>query len=302
MTVVGGLVALLLAVAVLPTLLIALVASPPIEARLVLYLMAAVTGLFTLALVIGGGLAVNRIEYRLSDEALEIRVGPWRGPVLPLESIRRAWSPEEVHSSDWSSSVGIRLPGLYIATVRPPGVGAVTLYATRRDRHLVVLETATRRYGVSPEDPAAFLGALQEKLGEKRGTKPGTALSSAGGEAVRRNEATGSGTAVLASLGFAAAALAVAGGLAVWRSRQMPAVVPLHFNVAGQVDRWGSPGQLMAGVWAVLGAGLLATGLGGWLGMREREPSLRLLVVGVTLLGAMLTAATALAMVWTVPL
>lgn len=50
------------------------------------------------------------------------------------------------------------------------------------------------------------------------------------------------------------------------------------------------------------GRGPVAVGLGGWLGMREREPSLRLLVVAVTLLGAMLTAATALAMVWIVPL
>ncbi|MBX5464511.1 MAG: hypothetical protein IRZ26_03025 [Clostridia bacterium] len=152
------------AVLVVPLLLLAAAGPLPMGARLVMGGMALLIGLLTLAFARRLGRTVNRIEYVLTEKALEIRIGPRRGPVLKYGSIAGAWIPEEIPTYGWYSWTGVLHPGLWITTVRPKRIGPVALYATRIDRHLVLVKTSARTYGLSPEEPEAFLAALRARM------------------------------------------------------------------------------------------------------------------------------------------
>ena len=55
--------------------------------------------------------------------------------------------------------VGTNMPGLKQGTWSFEETGRITLYATTTDA-LVVIETADRKWGISPEDPQAFMAAV----------------------------------------------------------------------------------------------------------------------------------------------
>ncbi|MCL6647781.1 MAG: PH domain-containing protein [Chloroflexi bacterium] len=157
--------AALLAVSlVLPFILLAVFAPLPKAGRAVTWVLGPASTLLSLVLVVASARAVNRIDYVLTEKALEIWIGPWRGPVLKYGSIVGAWIPEEIPTYGWYSWTGVRHSGLWITTVRPKGIGPVALYATRIDRHLVLVKTSARTYGLSPEEPEAFLTSLRARM------------------------------------------------------------------------------------------------------------------------------------------
>jgi Domain of unknown function (DUF1648) len=90
----------------------------------------------------------------------------------------------------------------------------------------------------------------------------------------------------------------IAGGLAIdialwlyvgWRLPNLPSVLAIHYNSAGQVDRIGVREQLyvLPGIGLVI---LLANGLGGYFGVYRRDQQLTYLLLGVGILAQILLA------------
>ncbi len=141
---------------VIPTIMVA--ASTP--SVLPVMLISAIVGL-----VIGAGaLALAwwfpTMRYELDDQALTLRYGPvltYRIPLADISAIRR----RNLVMSLWSST---RLPGIALGGVMYGDVGEVRMCATASLNNIMLIEAGTVKYGVTPEDEAAFVNALKARV------------------------------------------------------------------------------------------------------------------------------------------
>jgi hypothetical protein len=81
-----------------------------------------------------------------------------------------------------------------------------------------------------------------------------------------------------------------------WRLPSLPAVLAIHYNSAGQVDRVGVREQLL--MLPAIGLGiLLANALGGYFAVYRRDQALTYLLLGVGLLVQVLLAGAAVQLI-----
>ena len=161
---------------------------------------------------------------------------------------------------------GLRWPGHWVGYGEIEGLGPAIFYATVPPKRQIFVVSEGIAYGLSPEDPEAFLRTLQTRLemGPTQLVEPAfegpTFLRWAfwqdrWGQALL----IGAALAVVALFGFLSA-----------RYPSLPRLLPLHFDAAGAPDRLGPRGQIF--FIPVIGLVVLVVNgaLGGLLYRRER--------------------------------
>jgi len=101
------------------------------------------------------------MRYELDGDALMLRYGPlltYRIPLDEIETIRR----RDLSISLWSS---MRLPGFAAFTVPYSDVGNVRMCATAAANGILLIETEAAKYGLTPDDEAGLVAALQARMG-----------------------------------------------------------------------------------------------------------------------------------------
>lgn len=104
-------------------------------------------------------LSAMNMQYQVTPDALRIRSG-FSTEEIALDAVTAVWRPETL-------SGAVRKFGTATSNLRTGRwsfreTGDITLFATRLDT-LVVIDAGGRRYGVTPEDPEAFIAALEAR-------------------------------------------------------------------------------------------------------------------------------------------
>jgi hypothetical protein len=109
-------------------------------------------------------ISLPNMRYTLTSDALVLSCGwmlTYRLPYEQITEVRRA----TLTPSLWSS---MRLPGLALWGVPYADAGTLYMCATRMSRDLLVITAGTRRYGITPAEEDAFVGALTSRLPRRR--------------------------------------------------------------------------------------------------------------------------------------
>lgn len=187
--------------------------------------------------------AARNMEYVLTEKDLTIKWA-FNHKVIPLEGITGI---RRMTGTGVAKVVGASWPGFHIGSFTDPsGKGTVNLFATRLWGELILLQTKWETIGLTPENPEEFLSALEEAVphplasGEAGTVKPGAGQSGVGeNQVVQFN--MWQDKIYLFMLGLNVALLAGA-FYWVWHMTQtLPGRIPMHYNLAGEVDRYGSP-------------------------------------------------------------
>ena|GEM_PF-1208186 len=99
---------------------------------------------------------VNDLHYTLTETTLEISYGPTQVEIPRNEIL----SVEQVAVSGGKRLFGTALPGLQEGAWTFPETGRVELYSTEPEL-LTVVQTPTKKYGISPADSAGFISAVE---------------------------------------------------------------------------------------------------------------------------------------------
>jgi hypothetical protein len=102
------------------------------------------------------------MRYELDDSRLHISYGPvlhYTVDMAEIENIRRCDLGVSVISS-------FRFPGLALFGVPSPEVGRVNMCASVASKGILLIETRTQKYGITPADEAAFLAELRRRMGK----------------------------------------------------------------------------------------------------------------------------------------
>ncbi len=119
-----------------------------------------------LALAIGGGFLLlaacfPAMRYDIQDSLLVITYGPllrYTVDITKIKSIRRRDLGFGLVSS-------LRFPGLALFAVPYPEVGTVKMCATAAANGILLIETGSEKYGLTPADEAAFVAELRQRMG-----------------------------------------------------------------------------------------------------------------------------------------
>jgi len=104
----------------------------------------------------------STVRYEISPEKLSMFCGPvkYNVAVPDIVSVRKTDLRMTLHSST-------RFPGFALGKIPYAGTGDVIMCATRSLRGIILIETGTRKYGVTPADEEAFLAQLRGYLKER---------------------------------------------------------------------------------------------------------------------------------------
>ena len=204
--------------------------------------------------------------YFLDRNALIIHWGPLE-QIIPIGHIERVFTGEDIQGRI-SCSGGV-WPGHFVGYGEIPDVSPSLFYATARPRDQIYVATPGLTYGISPSDPEAFLESLRKRLEmgptqvvEQSSKRPGFL-----GWTIWRDNAG------LAMVGAGFLSLLLQTGLISFVFPTLPALVPLHFGVTGQPDRFAYRGYIF--MIPLIGLSvLIVNGALGWLvNARERLAS-----------------------------
>jgi hypothetical protein len=100
------------------------------------------------------------MRYAMDGKHLVLTYGPLLRYVIDIQqvrSIRRRDLPVGIVSS-------FRFPGLALFNVPYPEVGTVKMCATAAGTGILLIETDSRKYGVTPADEQAFVAELKKRM------------------------------------------------------------------------------------------------------------------------------------------
>lgn len=177
--------------------------------------------------------AANNMEYILTEKELVIKWA-FNRKVIPLDGIK------EVRRMSGAGSIkviGASWPGFHIGSFTDPsGKGSVNMFASRLWGEILLLKTRWETVGLTPENPEEFLTALEAAIPHQL----------AGGE-----ESVDEAPEIafnmwrdkiyLAMLILNTAILAGAFYWVYYMTQTLPDQIPMHYNLAGEIDRYGSP-------------------------------------------------------------
>jgi hypothetical protein len=161
---------------------------------------------------------------------------------------------------------GMHWPGYWMGYGQVEGLGPALFYATVPPSQQIFVVTEGLVYGISPEEPEAFLNTLRTRL--QMGPTQIVEPSSSGPAFLQWGfwrDRLGQGLLVVGLI----AVLALF-GLVSARLPTLPRLLPLHFDAAGQPDRVGPQAQIFFVPSIGLIVLLLNAALGGVLYRRER--------------------------------
>jgi hypothetical protein len=134
-----------------------------------LLIKSGLTGPFLLTILltvpIGIGLLVvagffPSMRYEMDDKHLILTYGPLLRYVIDIEQIKR------MRRRDMGISLvsSFRFPGLALFNVPYPEVGTVKMCATAAGTGILLIETETRKYGVTPMEEETFVAELKRRM------------------------------------------------------------------------------------------------------------------------------------------
>jgi hypothetical protein len=223
------------------------------------------------------GLALS--SFHVDRNALVIRWGATT-QVVPMESVTGVLHGDQAKRITYFR--GARWRGLRVGYGEIKDVGPTLFFTTGPLDTQVILTTSALAYALSPADPAAFIEIVRQRLSmgptqsvDQVSRQPEFFTWSFWGDHL--------GLALLAS---ALVLLIVLFGYVSLRYPALAELQPLHFNAAGQPDRWGTRIQVFTLPFIGLLALVTNVGLGFLLYGRERPASYLLWsgAVGVQLL------------------
>jgi hypothetical protein len=266
---------MMVGVVVLDTLLAMWIAHKPVD--LLTFVLGLIVALSLPALVLMAYWLSSLVgmRYTLDRNGLMITCGAAK-QIIPMSSIQRV-TPGAGHTLE-GRMLGVRWPGYWLGHGHLAELGLTLFYATVPLEEQLLVVTPTLTYAISPADVEAFTQAFEARsqLGPlKRWAQESQQARFASwpiwGDRVGH---------VLLGLGL----LLNAGLFACLCCRYsgLPAIVPLHFDAAGVVDRSGARSSLF-GLPLI---GLLLWGGNGALGLllRSRERVAAYMLWGGTLL------------------
>lgn len=104
------------------------------------------------------------IRYTVTDDAVMLSMGRLLNERIPMDQITRIESRPELQISLLAS---FRFPGLAVFDVDYVDVNRVRMLATSASKDILLIETATTRYGITPADEAAFLDVMRQRLPDR---------------------------------------------------------------------------------------------------------------------------------------
>ncbi len=119
-----------------------------------------------LALIIGSGFLLLAVffptmRYEFKDTNLIISYGPllrYTVNFAEIKDIRR-------RNLGFTFVSSFRFPGLALFGVPYPEVGPVKMCATAASNGILIIETGSQKYGITPADEAAFVAELRKRMG-----------------------------------------------------------------------------------------------------------------------------------------
>jgi hypothetical protein len=222
--------------------------------------------------------------FHLDRNALVIRWGATT-QVVPMKSVEAVLAGEQVKGIEHFR--GPLWPGMRVGYGELKEIGPTLFFSTGPLRNQIILTTPAMAYALSPADATGFLEGVRQRLRmgptqsvEQMSQQPAILTWDFWGDSL--------GLALLASGWILLLALF---GFLSWRYASLGTVQPLHFDAAGQPDRWGTPIQ----VFTLPFIGLLAMIANGGLGFllyERRRPAAYLLWSGALGLQLLVWGAT----------
>lgn len=196
-----------------------------------------IMGLLFLGMVIMFGYftwAAKNMEYVLEENELVIKWA-FNKKSIPLDTITGI---ERAIGSSSLKVVGASWPGFHLGSfTSPTGKGSVNLFATRIWGEIILIRTKWEVIGITPEDAEGFLKELNEKLPELNsdrvtGSREETPIS------------PWKDKRVIALVVLTFIILLATGIYLIQAVPGLPSRVPMHYNLTGEVDRYGAPNEI----------------------------------------------------------
>lgn len=187
--------------------------------------------------------AAKNLRYELDDKNLIIRWA-FNKKVVPFASIRGF---NRMVGTSAAKVVGASLPGFHLGSfTNPTGKGSINLFATRLWGDILLIRTKWEVVGITPENPEEFLEDLSQHVHDLQPDNlTGDEREVAAFSPWRQKH-------FLAVMGLTAVII-IGTGLYLFNTiPNMPSQIPMHYNLYGQVDRYGSPSEL----WVPYGIGV----------------------------------------------
>jgi hypothetical protein len=217
--------------------------------------------------------------YHVDRNAIVIRWGATT-QVVPMESVTAVLSGDQVKGiTDFR---GPRWPGLRVGYGGIEEIGPTLFFTSGSVRRQVVLTTPALAYALSPADPEAFMETLRQRLS----MGPTQSVEQVSRQPALFTWSFWSDRVGLALLVSALVLLVALFGYIALRYPSLAGLQPLHFDSAGQPDRWGTRAQVFTLPFIGLLA-LIANGGLGFLLYERQRPAAYLLwsgAIGVQML------------------
>jgi hypothetical protein len=201
-------------------------------------------------------------RFQMDRNALVIRWGAMT-QVIPMGSVGSVLSGDQVKGI--SRFRGPLWPGLRVGYGEIDGIGPTLFFSTGSLKRQVILTTPALAYALSPGDSAAFLSALRHRLSmgptqnvEQVSQQPALLTWDLWNDRLGLVLLVSGLLMMLALFGYVSL-----------RYPSMTDLQPLHFDAAGQPDRWGTRLQVFTLPFIGLLALIANVGLGGLLYERE---------------------------------
>lgn len=104
------------------------------------------------------------MHYEMDDKTLTMHYGILVKERIPLDQIQQV----TVQNLAFTLRAAMRFPGLALFTINYPNEGAVYMCATSAGNDVMILSTENGKYGITPEDEAAFIAALTARVPQLR--------------------------------------------------------------------------------------------------------------------------------------
>jgi len=249
-----------------------------------LLLMVAGT-LFVLALLGYWLYGLIGANFYLDRNALIVRWGATT-QVVPMQSVTGVLSGQDLERI--TRFRGARWPGMRVGYGEIEDIGPTLFFTTTPLHRQVVLTTSALAYALSPSDAEAFIETTRQRLS----MGPTQSVEQASRQPDFLTWSFWSDRLGLTLLGSALVLLIALFGYISMRYDSLADLQPLHFDAAGQPDRWGTRVQVFTLPFIGLLALIANGGLGFLLYERERTATYLLwsgaIVVQVLVWGAIL--------------
>lgn len=100
------------------------------------------------------------MKYEMDDSSLKLSYGPLLHDTIDIKrikSIRRC-------NLGFSPVSSFRFPGLALFRVHYPNIGSVRMCATASSNDILLIETDSNKYGITPADEPAFVAELRKRI------------------------------------------------------------------------------------------------------------------------------------------